>query len=315
MLWSMWQAYVCVWLCVVVTTYSVSVIDFEDSVMDVGNRRTEIDSVMDFVKAMTRRDSMIDVGNAMMGKNSVMDGGNAMTGRDSLMDFGDAMTRRNSLMDFGSASTGEDSLIDVSNAMTRRDSLMDFSSASTGEDSLIDVGNEMTRRDSVMGVGNALTRRDSMVGVGNARTGKDSVMNAGSTNARRDTTWCEPSLDIQLIYRGMNRLTRGFNDYGMRTCPSSLGDVSNNPRDPIWQRSICPWYYTVRLLGDQYYPRQVSEAVCACRDCVGNDLNQCEPVQSTIGVLRTHCENGVLQYEPVNIEITVGCTCTKPRTG
>ncbi|XP_071110977.1 uncharacterized protein [Haliotis cracherodii] len=275
MLWNMWQAYVCVWLCVVVTTYSVSVIDFEDSVMDVGNRRTEIDSVMDFVKAMTRRDSMIDVGNAMMGKNSVMDGGNAMTRRDSLMDFGNAMTRRDSLMDFG-------------NAMTRRDSLMDF--------------------------GNALTRRDSMMGVGNARTGKDSVMNAGSTNARRDTKWCEPSLDIQLIYRSMNRLTRGLN-YGMLTCPRSLGDVSNNPRDPIWQRSICPWYYTIRALGDQYYPRQVSEAACACRECVGNDLNQCEPVQSTIGVLRTHCENGVLQYEPVNIEITVGCTCTKPRTG
>ncbi|XP_046553579.1 uncharacterized protein LOC124263008 [Haliotis rubra] len=159
--------------------------------------------------------------------------------------------------------------------------------------------------DSLMGIEDSVMEVGDSVDIGKVLTRRYS--NPGSLMTREGTSGCQLPHDIQLIYRRMHRLME-YN--GRRSCPRS---VSNNPHDPVSERSVCPWYYEITTLDETYYPRQIWEARCMCKDCVGNSKNQCEPVQSTITLLKTRCENGMLLYEPVDKDITVGCTCVQPR--
>lgn len=126
---------------------------------------------------------------------------------------------------------------------------------------------------------------------------------------------CIQPSNLALIFTSLNNLTETSrtpgSHCGFQTCPQ---DVSYNPDDPVCERSICPWYYSVIKYDDTYYPQQLTEARCRCRNCVGNNINTCEPVSINIHILeRTGCKNGVFTYQPRTVPLAVACTCTKGR--
>ncbi|XP_046380546.2 interleukin 17-like protein [Haliotis rufescens] len=156
---------------------------------------------------------------------------------------------------------------------------------------------------------------------------------------RRNAANCQPPQDINQLFQSLNANTDTSiflrNAQGARpgsylhselntdqvfdsshlggiTCPSS---VSDDPQDPLWMRSLCPWYYNVTDLPAGHYPSAIPQAVCKCDKCVDNNQNQCERVSTQIRVLEeTGCENGFFIYKPKIITHFVGCTCAKRRT-
>ncbi|XP_046544030.1 interleukin 17-like protein [Haliotis rubra] len=156
---------------------------------------------------------------------------------------------------------------------------------------------------------------------------------------RRNVANCQPPQDINQLFQSLNANTdvsiflrnaqgarpgsylhgelntlQVFNSSNLDgiTCPSS---VSDDPNDPLWRRSLCPWYYNVTNLPVGHYPSAIPEAVCKCDNCVDNNQNQCERVSTQIRVLeQTDCENGFFIYKPKLITHFVGCACAKRRT-
>ncbi|XP_046553583.1 interleukin 17-like protein [Haliotis rubra] len=149
---------------------------------------------------------------------------------------------------------------------------------------------------------------------------------------RRNDANCQPPQDINQLFQSLNanndtlvflRLARegirpynntelntDTNNYSI-TCP---GNVSDDPNDPLWMRSLCPWYYNVTNYNGQY-PSVIPEAVCKCDKCVDNNQNQCERVSTQIRVLeKTGCENGFYKYKPKTFTYYAGCTCASRRT-
>ncbi len=94
-----------------------------------------------------------------------------------------------------------------------------------------------------------------------------------------------------------------------RTCPTT---VSDNPEDPLWARSLCPWYYNVTELAAGHYPRVIPQAVCKCENCVESTLNQCQPITTQIRVLEeSMCVDGFIVYQPKLVNHYAGCTCVR----
>ena len=158
--------------------------------------------------------------------------------------------------------------------------------------------------------------------------------------SRRDTANCQPPTNVDELFRRLNEnvdtsvffrpSSSSGNDrpllhgelnsdqvsesvYGPSlTCPDKASD---NPDDPLWMRSLCPWYYNMTELSSDHYPRFIPQAVCKCSNCIDSNLNQCERVSTNIRVLKkTGCQEGFVTYKPETITHYVGCTCAKRRT-
>ncbi|XP_064612819.1 interleukin 17-like protein [Liolophura sinensis] len=102
------------------------------------------------------------------------------------------------------------------------------------------------------------------------------------------------------------------NLYGDSSCPS---DAASGATDPLEERSICPWYGVINH-DPTRYPATMVEAKCRCNKCINNNINQCEPVKYRFYILRqtSVCQDGYYVYTPEEIDISVGCTCAKPRS-
>ncbi|XP_071110700.1 uncharacterized protein [Haliotis cracherodii] len=155
---------------------------------------------------------------------------------------------------------------------------------------------------------------------------------------RRHAANCQPPQDINQLFQSLNKnadtslyfrhVREGIrpylhtelntdqvfdseNYYRGTTCPSS---VSDDPQDPLWMRSLCPWYYNVTRLPAGHYPSAIPQAVCKCEKCVDNNQKQCERVSTQIRVLEEiGCGNGFYKYKPKTIAHYVGCTCANRR--
>ncbi|XP_046543993.1 interleukin 17-like protein [Haliotis rubra] len=150
---------------------------------------------------------------------------------------------------------------------------------------------------------------------------------------RRNADNCQPPQDVHQLFQSLNantnvsiflrnaqdgrqgslgswntdHVSNTTNQEGI-TCPSS---VSDDPNDPLWRRSLCPWYYNV-VNNNRRYPSAIPEAVCRCDRCVDNRQAKCERVTTQIRVLeRTGCINGFFIYKPKSVPVSVGCTCVK----
>ncbi|XP_071111121.1 uncharacterized protein [Haliotis cracherodii] len=126
---------------------------------------------------------------------------------------------------------------------------------------------------------------------------------------RRNAANCQPPQDINQLFQSLNantdtsiflRYAQGArpgsylhnelntdqvfdsSNLGGITCPSS---VSDDPQDPLWMRSLCPWYYNVTDLPAGHYPSAIQDAVCRCVRCVDNARARCERVSTQIRVL------------------------------
>ncbi|ESP04379.1 hypothetical protein LOTGIDRAFT_176347 [Lottia gigantea] len=105
-----------------------------------------------------------------------------------------------------------------------------------------------------------------------------------------------------------------FGDQTDTECPKEYTgkDTSNSE---IWQRSTCPWFYSERNYGAEYYPSKVFNAACKCVDCLYSKNNfetGCSRIYKNINILKkTGCSNGFYTYEQRSISVSVGCTCAK----
>ena len=99
--------------------------------------------------------------------------------------------------------------------------------------------------------------------------------------------------------------------YGDTSCPSKLPDTRDAE---LRDRSTCPWYYVINEDRTRH-PQLLAEARCKCRWCVedaGRADRGCERVTYPLPVLRRKgCTNGVYEYVEENVDVSVGCVCSK----
>ncbi|KAK7087254.1 uncharacterized protein [Littorina saxatilis] len=92
-----------------------------------------------------------------------------------------------------------------------------------------------------------------------------------------------------------------------KTCPNTLTRLDTAPLE---HRSLCPYYYDILELPTGYYPSSLKWAKCKCDRCVENGAFGCEPVKTTIVVLKpVGCFQGTQKYEEERIEVSTSCTC------
>ncbi|CAL1536114.1 unnamed protein product, partial [Lymnaea stagnalis] len=91
-------------------------------------------------------------------------------------------------------------------------------------------------------------------------------------------------------------------------CPQESGSWWPRSEDNL--RSTCPWIMNETVLGADFYPRKIQQAVCLCSHCISANAMSCTYLRQQVTVFRRGaCKDGLAVMTRVNIDINVGCYC------
>ncbi|XP_070544852.1 uncharacterized protein [Ptychodera flava] len=101
-------------------------------------------------------------------------------------------------------------------------------------------------------------------------------------------------------------------------CPVSYGSSA-----PLSMRSNCPYYNVENTDGSRYPPTLVEAECYKCQKCITDlrddsefhPLWSCEKLTTRVWVLRNSnvCIGGVYQYNAVQVDVALACTCVRER--